>query len=202
LFYDILFLMPLIKRYPNRKLYNTEEKKYITLDEIAGLIRKGQEIHVLDHVTNEDLTSLTLTQVILEEEKRHSGFLPGSILASLVRSGGNATHIIYHALASSFGFLNLVDEEINRRIDALIEDGKVAVEEALRWQEFLLSPQSSAVDHDKKTGKKLKEEKVDETIIQRLFKGRKIPTRTDIERLSTQLDEISEIIDQISPRKS
>lgn len=193
--------MPLIKRYPNRKLYNTEEKRYITLDEIAVLIRKGQEIHVLDHVSNEDLTSLTLTQVILEEEKRHGDFLPGSILASLVRSGGNATHIIYHALASSFGLLNLVDEEISRRIDELIEEGKVAIDEASRWQEYLLSPQSSTVDRDKKSDKKLKEEKADETIIKRLFKGRKIPSRTDIDRLSAQLDEISDIIDRISPRK-
>jgi len=191
--------MPLIKRYPNRKLYNTEEKKYITLDEIAGLIRKGREIHVLDHVTNEDLTSLTLSQVILEEEKRHSGFLPGSILASLVRSGGDARNTIYHVLASSFGFMNVVDEEIIRRVDELTVNGQISAQEAAHWQELLLSPQPSEAEktpeNDRETGK------IEENIIHRILKHRGIPSRADIEQLSIQLDEISKILDQMPTRK-
>ena len=62
--------MPLIKRYPNRKLYDTEAKAYITLEQIAYLIREGQEDHVVDHASREDLTALTLTQVILEQERK------------------------------------------------------------------------------------------------------------------------------------
>ena len=67
--------MPIIKRYPNRKLYDTEAKKYITLDGIAELIRQGEEVVVIDHTTNEDLTAVTLTQIIFEQEKKSSGFL-------------------------------------------------------------------------------------------------------------------------------
>ncbi|MCK5314811.1 MAG: polyhydroxyalkanoate synthesis regulator DNA-binding domain-containing protein, partial [Anaerolineales bacterium] len=69
-----------IKRYPNRKLYDTEAKQYITLDEIADLIRQGQEIRVTDNVTGEDLTAVTLSQIIFEQEKKQSGFLPRSVL--------------------------------------------------------------------------------------------------------------------------
>lgn len=194
--------MPLIKRYPNRKLYNTEEKKYITLDEIAGLIRKGQEIHVLDHVTNEDLTSLTLTQVILEEEKRHAGFLPGSILASLVRSGGDAKNTIYHALVSSFGFTHLFNEEIIHRIDGLAAKGAITADEAAHWQDMLLTTGSLEPDREKQTEKIHEEGKGDDGILQRILKGRGIPTRSDIEHLSEQLDEISDIIDGISRKKA
>ena len=76
--------MVTIKRYPNRKLYNTNSKSYITLDGIAALIRDGSEVEILDHGTGEDLTTVTLTQIIFEQEKKHAGFLPRSI--SLVKN--------------------------------------------------------------------------------------------------------------------
>ena len=62
--------MVTIKRYPNRKLYNTEAKQYITLEGVADLIRQGAEIQVVDHASGEDLTALTLTQITLEQEKK------------------------------------------------------------------------------------------------------------------------------------
>ena len=53
--------MPLIKRYPNRKLYDTEAKQYVTLEQIAELIRSGKDVQVIDHESGEDLTALTLS---------------------------------------------------------------------------------------------------------------------------------------------
>ena len=80
--------MPVIKRYPNRKLYDTEAKGYITLEQIGELIRDGQDIQVVDHATGEDLTALTLTQVILEQERKRSGSLPQTVLTGLIQAGG------------------------------------------------------------------------------------------------------------------
>ena len=80
--------MTIIKRYPNRKLYNTNTKQYVTLDGIAGLIRQGEEIQILDHASGEDLTTVTLTQIILDQEKKQSGFLPLAVLTGLIQSGG------------------------------------------------------------------------------------------------------------------
>lgn len=81
--------MPVIKRYPNRKLYDTEAKAYVTLDEITEMIRAGKDVHVVDHETGDDLTTLTLSQIILEQEKKSAGFLPRSLLTSLIRTGGD-----------------------------------------------------------------------------------------------------------------
>ena len=67
--------MRIIKRYSNRKLYDTAAKEYITLEAIADLIRAGEEIQVVDNVTEEDLTALTLSQIILEQEKKKKGFV-------------------------------------------------------------------------------------------------------------------------------
>ena len=59
-----------IKRYTNRKLYDTVESRYVTLDEIAAMIKEGVEVRIVDNRTKEDLTSVTLAQIIFEEEKR------------------------------------------------------------------------------------------------------------------------------------
>jgi polyhydroxyalkanoate synthesis repressor PhaR len=59
-----------IKRYSNRKLYDTTDSRYVTLPQIAGLIRNGDEIRVIDKSTQQDLTAATLAQIIFEEEKK------------------------------------------------------------------------------------------------------------------------------------
>jgi polyhydroxyalkanoate synthesis repressor PhaR len=76
-----------VKRYSNRKLYDTQESRYITLDEIQDMIRAGREIQVVDAVTGDDLTCVTLTQIILEGEKHHRGTLPASFLHQLIKHG-------------------------------------------------------------------------------------------------------------------
>ncbi len=81
--------MPVIKRYPNRKLYDTEAKRYVTLDEITYMIQEGANVQVIDHESGDDLTTLTLTQIILEQEKKSAGFLPRNLLTNLIRTGGD-----------------------------------------------------------------------------------------------------------------
>jgi polyhydroxyalkanoate synthesis repressor PhaR len=76
-----------IKRYSNRKLYDTEESRYVTLDEIEEMIRDGKEIAVVDAATGEDLTSVTLAQIILENERRHRAALPSAFLHQLIKYG-------------------------------------------------------------------------------------------------------------------
>jgi polyhydroxyalkanoate synthesis repressor PhaR len=77
----------IIKRYSNRKLYDTDRSKYVTLDEIAKMIKAGEEVTIIDNETKEDLTSVTLTQIIFEEEKRESR-MPLSMLRNLIQTGG------------------------------------------------------------------------------------------------------------------
>jgi len=92
--------MPLIKRYPNRKLYDLDAKQYVTLETIAQIIREGQDVQVVDHETGDDLTNLTLSQIIFEQEKKKTGFLPRSILTSLIRTGGDTLDYLRRTLQS------------------------------------------------------------------------------------------------------
>jgi len=79
----------IIKRYSNRKLYDTVESRYVTLEEIAEVIKAGGEVRIIDNRSKEDLTSGTLAQIILEGEKKQAS-VPLGTLRDLVRHGGEA----------------------------------------------------------------------------------------------------------------
>src|SRR3954464_14062505 len=79
----------IIKRYTNRKLYDTVETRYVTLDEIAEMIKQGGEVQIVDNRTKEDLTSVTLAQIIFEEEKKDSR-MPLSVLREIIRRPGES----------------------------------------------------------------------------------------------------------------
>jgi polyhydroxyalkanoate synthesis repressor PhaR len=78
----------IIKRYANRKLYDTEHSRYVTLDQISEMIRNGDEVKIVDNKTKEDLTTVTLAQIIFEEEKKQRSFLPLSAMRNIIQSGG------------------------------------------------------------------------------------------------------------------
>ena len=73
-----------IKKYANRRLYDTESSSYITLDRLAGMIREGRDFQVLDAKSGEDITHQVLTQIIVEEEARGSTLLPVNFLRQLI----------------------------------------------------------------------------------------------------------------------
>jgi polyhydroxyalkanoate synthesis repressor PhaR len=83
-------MIRLIKRYESRKLYDTEESRYVSLDDVAGWVRSGQEVRVVDNGTAEDVTAATLTQIILDEGRKGTSFLPSELLHELVRVGERA----------------------------------------------------------------------------------------------------------------
>lgn len=79
----------LIKRYQNRKLYDTENSTYVTLEDISKIIRHGFDVKIIDNQSKEDLTGITLTQIIFEEEKKRKNLLPIGALKNIIRNGGD-----------------------------------------------------------------------------------------------------------------
>ena len=96
-----------IKRYSNRKLYDTQESRYVTLEEIEEMIRAGREIAVVDAASGEDLTSVTLTQIILENERSHRANLPSAFLHQLIKHGEAWQDFVQRTMRSSLeGFVS------------------------------------------------------------------------------------------------
>ncbi|MBP6630701.1 MAG: polyhydroxyalkanoate synthesis regulator DNA-binding domain-containing protein [Kofleriaceae bacterium] len=77
-----------IKRYANRKLYDTQHSRYVTLDQISEMIRAGEEVQIVDNKTKEDLTTVTLAQIIFEEEKKQRSFMPLGAMRNIIQNGG------------------------------------------------------------------------------------------------------------------
>ena len=93
----------LIKRYASRRLYNTETSDYVTLEDIAGFIRDGREVKIVDLKSGDDLTRQYLLQIIAEHESRGESVLPTNVLNDLVRSyTTQATSAVPQFLAASF----------------------------------------------------------------------------------------------------
>lgn len=178
--------MIIVKRYPNRKLYNTSAKQYITLEGVAHLIREGEEVQILDHATGEDLTALTLTQIIFEQEKKEGGFLPRSVLTGLVQSGGQTLSTLRRTLASPLNLRLHVDMEIERRLSSLVASGQLTEEESSMMKEKLLSTSTSTQDTTIPS-----EEELEQLLI-----NRGVPTRDDLQELSNRLDDLFAKLDK------
>jgi polyhydroxyalkanoate synthesis repressor PhaR len=185
--------MIVIKRYPNRKLYDTGEKKYITLEGIADLIRDGNEVQVFDHTTGEDLTALTLTQIIFEQEKKQSGFLPRAVLAGLVKAGGETLVTLRRTLALPLDLLHQVDEEIERRVHHLVRQGDLAEEDGRRLLEKLLSAGGRAASKTAGMTAGAVEEEIGKLLVEW-----GVPTRQDLQQLGEQLDDLFVALEEVN----
>jgi polyhydroxyalkanoate synthesis repressor PhaR len=117
----------LIKKYANRKLYDTRTSSYITLEGIAGLVRDGHEIKVVDRETGQDLTQVTLSQIVLSEEKRGPARLVddaiherGQALLDYVRKTLNVPSDLVNEMERRRGNLEgVIDESIERALRRL-----------------------------------------------------------------------------------
>ena len=146
-------MIRLIKRYESRKLYDTEESRYVSLDEISAWIRQGQEVRVVDNATNNDVTSQTLTQIILEEGRKGTSFLPSELLHDLVRLGERAVSTgmeqVQHGvdrLIDRLGPVRKAREEMSS-LKARLEQLETSLAE-LEREELAVEPQNSGpVEH-------------------------------------------------------
>ncbi|MFC2053779.1 polyhydroxyalkanoate synthesis regulator DNA-binding domain-containing protein [Chloroflexota bacterium] len=186
--------MLLIKRYPNRKLYDTDAKKYITLEEVAELIRAGEEVQVIDHVSEEDLTTLTLAQIILEQEKKRNGLLPLSVLSGLIQAGGDRLNALQRALLSPMNFWYQVDEEIKQRVNLLVQEGSLDDEEGqVLIDKMMQIGTQNRIEHQLGEEEwKLSKNKIDTYLI-----NRHIATQNDFLRLYEQVNTLSAKIDEL-----
>ncbi|WP_294929739.1 polyhydroxyalkanoate synthesis repressor PhaR [uncultured Paracoccus sp.] len=96
----------LIKRYASRRLYNTETSDYVTLEDVAAIIRAGRQVKIVDLKSGDDLTRQYLLQIIAEHESRGENVLPMDVLTDLVRSyTSQAQSVVPQFLAASFQIL-------------------------------------------------------------------------------------------------
>ncbi len=161
--------MRLIKRYSNRKLYDTQEKRYVSLGDVAALIRAGEEVQILDHQSGEDLTAATLARILQRKS------LPPPFLRSLIRIGGDAWEYLRVSL----------DEA---RLEPLVSRGETALEEAQRLSEELAA-YALRRRQNLEAATMIK--------VEGALERWQIPTRDDLQRLEARLKELSHKVDSL-----
>ena len=176
-----------IKRYPNRKLYDTDAKQYITLSGIAQLIKEGRDVQVVDNVTGSDLTALTLTQVIFEQEKNEGGLFPRTLLANVIKTGGARISALQQSIPSPWVIFHMVDDEIRRRINHLIQQGEMGESDGMQLIEQL----SSLKFLDRQDNASIND------AVDRIMIERSIPTQAEIENLNHKLEILARKLDEL-----
>jgi polyhydroxyalkanoate synthesis repressor PhaR len=176
----------LIKRYPNRKLYDTEARHYISLDRIEELLKQGREVRVVDNASGEDLTAQVLSQVIAGKEKKQGGFVPRPVLAGLIQAGGATLDVLRRTMLLPLDLLKDVDKEIQIRIETLVQRGELTEAEGLHWLDRLLSVSPRTAT---------------DVIIERelgiMMAEHGVPTHDEFQHLLEQVDELASKLDEL-----
>jgi len=107
-----------IKKYPNRRLYDTRQSAYITLEDVSGLIKKGFLIQVTDVSTGDDVTPLVLTQIVMNKAKEDNAILPVSLLHLVIQYGESHLHDFFEkylekTIENYLGYRKQMDDQIN-----------------------------------------------------------------------------------------
>jgi polyhydroxyalkanoate synthesis repressor PhaR len=160
-----------IKRYANRKLYDTQRSCYVTLDDISMMITAGDEVRVMDNKSGDDLTSVTLAQIILESEKQQQ-FMPLGLLRDLIRNKGSEVQAIYrdrrdqvHGAASTFresakGSVQAIKgraERLTEQVGDVMKIGEDGAHEQITTAHSLLNRTQEAFDElQSRFGEKVK----------------------------------------------
>ena len=176
-----------IKRYANRKLYDTEDSHYVSLHDILDLVRRGEDIDVVDSRTGEDLTSVTLAQAMAEEEKAEGSGLPLETFKELIKRGSESLdEILRKSRLAGKGAMQMAEESAEKYYKKLVDHGEMSEDEArsdLRTLSKVVRNRRRSLE----TG-------VDERI-RAFVEAMQLPSRSDIDKISRKVDSIVEKLD-------
>ena len=177
----------LIKRYANRKLYNTQTSRYITLKGIAELLDAGKEVRVIDKETGEDITSVALSQILVDSERSHTQ--PSeTLLSQILGRGGDA---LYDALRKGVDDANEGIGDFQDRVRRMVggADTQRGQREASEGEE-----EGNEREERRQHGFFQAPPELDNLVqnaVERVFRMLDLPRRSDVESLNQNLERVA-----------
>ncbi len=168
----------LIKRYANRKLYNTDTSRYITLKGIAELLEQQHDVKVIDNETGEDITNVALSQILVDSERSGGASLPRNVLSDLFQRGGDA---LYGALRRGMGDASEGLEDLQRGVRRIIRPRDDESGRRGDWIGFSVPD----LDH------------MLQNALERVFRVLDLPRRSDIDALNENLRRVAEAVEKL-----
>ena len=161
----------LIKRYANRKLYNTESSRYITLKGVSELVREGREIRVIDNESGKEITPIILSQILVDDQKQprdENNAVSGRVLSELIQRGGDAIYSL-----------------LRRSMDDVQDNLSDVSENVRRWIHTSRDPE-------------VEQSELSSTVhqaVERVMRVMDLPTRADLEALTKNLERLSSALE-------
>jgi polyhydroxyalkanoate synthesis repressor PhaR len=130
-----------LKKYANRRLYDTERSAYVTLNQVADLIRQGRQVEVIDAKNKEDVTAFILTQIILEEAKNKNILLPVPLLQLIIQYGDNILVDFFETylqqiIVTYIGHKSAVDEQFKKWLELGLDFSNMAQKTMVGFSPF------------------------------------------------------------------
>ena len=186
----------IITKYSSRRLYNTQTSEYVTLDQIAELIRDGKDVHIIDKETNEDVTSQYLLQIISDYEIKKGASIPKNILTEIIKSYSDASkNFVPEILSQTFNFMKENQEKFLKSFNSSFDvnsNNEKKTETLKKWQDFQSQMMSNIMypwnnnSNDEDLNKK---DKTEETSKQENYKSDIDFMKEQIASLQKQLNE-------------
>lgn len=170
--------MILIKRYANRKLYNMDSKKYVTLEDIETMIKEGNNVQIVDNTSGEDITASTLSMIIAERAKKQQCYSP-SLFVQIIRTGKSSVYDYFRKIVQTLSeTAYFIEEEVEAKVKTLVDKGEISPEEG------------KALSEDLKKSESLRQEKTEkhlEKLLGGVLHKLNVPVQSDVQKLEESL---------------
>lgn len=185
--------MRVIKRYPNRKLYDTSARQYVTLLAIRELVGQGETVQVVDSRTGKDVTKGALSKIVLEKEMENGGGLPTSFLTDMIkRSGRTVMGYLKKSWEAGKEAAAWAEDEVGGSVKGLVKMGKLSISEADSLRAELaakvkarLAEQEALIEKGIRAG------------LEKAFHSINLPTRHDLDEVRSRLARMESRLDGV-----
>lgn len=193
----------LIKRYANRKLYNTETSRYITLKGIAKLLEDGEEVRVIDNETGEDITQVALSQILVDNQRAHED-PSDTLLSQILSKGGDA---LYGAIKKSVDDATEGIGEFQDRFRRIVNQAEPGFRATpgFPWERRSDAREapSGRSDSQRRYSEATATPELDRVIrstLVEVLESFDLPKRRDLERLARNLERVAEAIERVESK--
>ena len=178
-----------IKKYTNRKMYDTHDKRYVTMDQLSELIKQGEEVMVIDNRTGDDITTAIISQLIGRDNQEKDKAVSSQLLMQLLRKGGGTlTDYAKKYMALWQGAFNMAEDEVSQLVNRLVKNKEISMSEAGKLKKEIMGYTGSL--------KGWISDRIDKRVGEGL-QSMNLATSDQIKALSEKMDALSKKVQQL-----
>ncbi len=186
--------MHLVKKYANRKLYDTTEKRYLTMDQLSGLIKNGEEVSIIDNETGDDLTASIVSQLLAREKSDVDEAVPSNVLMQMLRKGRGTLFGYGKKYVSLWqSALGMSKDEFDKFINNMVNEKEISEIEGKTLKKEITGFTT--------TLKRWMTENIDQRLSE-MINMTHLATRDQVDDLANQVDALHRKVSELEKRKN